>query len=271
MPVNKRLSRGFTILGAYTFSKNTGLTSSQGEGSLGTRDPSNWNLDKGILYEDRPQLLAVSSVWAVPSGFARGPAKAIFGGWELTGILTATGGAPLTVRAGADRSLNGQGLDTADVIADWRLSGSCSRQEQMNAWFNKSAFALPPIGTVGTGSLNMMRGPGRLQSGPRSLPQLQSRRAAADPVSRRVLQRLQPHPSRQPEYHVYQRQLRQNPRYRRPACRRTGPETELLIRDGRRRTRAIVRADSTSFWQRCFAPRSYGITGNSTCDGCASE
>ena len=54
LTANKRFSRGFTLLAAYTFSKDIGLTSSQGEGSLGTRDPNNWNLDKGLMPTDRP-------------------------------------------------------------------------------------------------------------------------------------------------------------------------------------------------------------------------
>jgi len=160
LTVNKRYSRGLTVLAAYTVSKNTGLTSGQSEGGVGTRDPWNWNLDKGVLGDDRPQILSVSYIWDIPSGFRQGLGKSILGGWELTGILSAASGSPLTVRAGTDRSLNGQGGDTADRIGDWRIPGERSRQEQMNAWFNKAAFAMPAIGTVGTGGINIMRGPG---------------------------------------------------------------------------------------------------------------
>ncbi len=162
LTVNKRMSHGLTILGSYTISKNTGLTSAQSEGSLGTRDPWNRALDRGPLNEDRPQILTISGVWHMPSPFRQGIGKAIFGGWEWTGILSAIGGSPLTVRAGVDRSLNGQGLDTADVVGDWRLSGNRSRQEKLDAWFDATAFVLPAIGTVGTSSINMLRGPGQL-------------------------------------------------------------------------------------------------------------
>jgi len=158
--VNKRLSHGFTLMGSYTFSKNLGLASAQSEGSTGTRDPYNRNLDKGILAEDRSQLLAVSAIWNLPSGFSRGVGKQIFGGWELSAIATATSGPPLTARAGVDRSLNAQGLDTADVIGDWSLPGGRSRNDQINQWFKTSAFALSALGTVGTGGLNILRGPG---------------------------------------------------------------------------------------------------------------
>ena len=156
---NKRFSRGFTLLAAYTFSKDIGLTSAQGEGSLGTRDPNDWNLDKGVLSTDRPQILALSSVWQIPSGYSNKVMKEALGGWELTGIFSAVSGAPLTVRAGVDQSLTGQGLDTADVIGDWRFHQSRPRQQESLKWFNTSAFKLPALGTFGTSGIDVLRGP----------------------------------------------------------------------------------------------------------------
>src|SRR5262249_20838997 len=124
LTLNKRFSRGFTLLASYTFSKDLGLTSSQGEGSLGTRDPNNWNLDKGLISTDRAHILAISSVWMLPSPRGNKALAAVAGGWQLTGIFTAVSGAPLTVRTGVDRSLNGQNLDTADQVGDWRINQS---------------------------------------------------------------------------------------------------------------------------------------------------
>ena len=159
LTVNKRFSRGFTLLAAYTFGKNFGLTSSQGEGSAGTRDPFNWRLDNGVLSTDRTHTIAISSVWNLPTGLPDGVLKHVLGGWELSGIFTAVTGAPLTITAGVDRSLNGQGLDTADVAGDWRFHQSQTRQQETQQWFNKQAFALPPLGTVGTSGINALRGP----------------------------------------------------------------------------------------------------------------
>lgn len=159
LTANKRFSRGFTMLAAYTFSKDIGLTSSQGEGSLGTRDPNNWNLEKGLMPTDRTHILAISSVWMLPSPKAGKAITAILGGWQLTGILTANSGAPLKVSAGVDRSLNGQGLDTADLVGDWRIHESRPRSQEIQRWFNTAAFALPALGTVGTAGVNIVRGP----------------------------------------------------------------------------------------------------------------
>jgi hypothetical protein len=147
------------MLAAYTFSKDIGLTSSQGEGSLGTRDPNNWNLDKGLMPTNRTHILAISSVWMAPSPRGNKVVTAIAGGWQLTGILTATSGAPLTVRTGVDRSLNGQNLDTADQVGDWHINQSRPRGQEILKWFNTAAFALNPIGTVGTSGIDIVNGP----------------------------------------------------------------------------------------------------------------
>jgi hypothetical protein len=159
LTLNKRLSSGFTLLAAYTLSKNTGLVASQGEGSLGNRNPFDWNLDRGVLNEDRTHVFSVSSVWNLPSFGTSGVGRAIVGGWELSGIFYATSGAPLTVRAGQDRSLTGQNLDTADLVGDPRLPGGRSRQEEITSWFNRAAFALPAVGSFGTSGINILRGP----------------------------------------------------------------------------------------------------------------
>ena len=147
------------MLASYTFSKDIGQTSSQGEGSLGTRDPNNWNLDKGLMPTDRTHILALSSVWMLPSPHFNKALTAVVGGWQLSGILTANSGAPLTVRTGVDRSFNGQNLDTADVVGDWHINESRPRGQELLRWFNTSAFALNPIGTVGTGGIDIVRGP----------------------------------------------------------------------------------------------------------------
>jgi carboxypeptidase family protein len=160
LTVNKRLSKGLTVLAAYSISKNTGLVAAQSEGSQGNRAPWNWNLDRGVMGEDRPQTLSLSYVWFLPTGGLRGVMKQVLGGWELSGIVTASSGSPLTVRAGVDRSLTAQNLDTADSIGDPSITGDRTRAKQIARWFNTSAFALPAAGTVGTTGINTMRGPG---------------------------------------------------------------------------------------------------------------
>lgn len=107
---------------------------SQSEGSNGARDPWNWNLDKGVLSTNRPNIVAISSVWQIPGSYRNTFMKQAFGGWELTGIFSASSGAPLTIRAGVDQSLTGQGLDTADLVGNWRFTQNRTRAQQVQEW-----------------------------------------------------------------------------------------------------------------------------------------
>lgn len=108
--LRRRFSGGLTIYSAYTLSKNTGYTGSQGEGGRGTRDAFSARLDNGILSLDATHVSSTSVVWEIPSPWKWKPLQHVFGGWETTGILQIQSGFPFTVRSGLDNSLNGQGF-----------------------------------------------------------------------------------------------------------------------------------------------------------------
>jgi hypothetical protein len=82
------------------------------------------------------------------------------GGWQVSGIMTAISGPPLTVRSGRDNSLTGIGGDTADQLGDWRLSDGRSKEDQIKAWFNTAAFGPNAIGTFGQTGIGALTGPG---------------------------------------------------------------------------------------------------------------
>src|SRR5262249_13333485 len=161
---NKRYSKGFTLLGSYTFSKALGIGSASagGEGSNGPRNPSNYRLDYGPLGLDRTHNFVTSLLWDLPWARRGGPRgrRVAIGGWQLSGIASAISGAPLTVRAGRDNSLTGIGGDTADLLGNRQLPGGRSKQNQLAAWFNTAAFAQNAAGTFGTTGIGRLRGPG---------------------------------------------------------------------------------------------------------------
>lgn len=159
---NQRFSRGFTVLGSYTWSKAMGVNASVGEGSNGPRNPLDYKSEYGPLSLDRTHNFIVSALWDLPFG-RTGSARwkqLLIGGWQLSGIGNAITGAPLTVRAGRDNSLTGIGGDTADVVSDWRLASGRSTQEKLSAWFNTSAFRPNAEGTFGNTGIGIIRGPG---------------------------------------------------------------------------------------------------------------
>jgi hypothetical protein len=159
--VNKRYGSGFTILSSYTWSKALGVNVSFGEGSNGPRNPNNYRMDYGLLWQDRTHNFVTSALWDVPWGKSGSAWKRhAIGGWQLSGITAVYSGAPLTVRSGRDNSLTGINGDTADLVGDWRMSGPRGKQDPLMYWFNTAAFAQNATGTFGATGINWLRGPG---------------------------------------------------------------------------------------------------------------
>jgi hypothetical protein len=160
---NKRYSRGFTVLGSYTFSKALGIgTGSVGAGSNGPRNPNNYRMDYSALSLNRTHNFVTSALFDLPWGKSGSSAwrRYTVGGWQLSGILSAISGAPLTVLSGLDNSLTGIGTDTADLIGNWQLDGDRSKQDRMAKYFNTAAFKTNAAGTFGTSGINWLYGPG---------------------------------------------------------------------------------------------------------------
>jgi hypothetical protein len=85
-------------------------------------------------------------------------ARAVAGGWVLSGIISAQSGAPFTPRSGQDRSLTAVGQDTPDVVGDPNAPSGAA--EERLGWFNTKAFVANALGTFGTGGRNILSAPG---------------------------------------------------------------------------------------------------------------
>lgn len=157
---NQKLTNGFLVKSAYTWSKDLGVDSSEGEGSNGPRDPFDWRLDYSPVSLSVPQNWVTSVLWAPLSRHQFSPLmKETLGGWQFGGIATLQSGTPLTLYSGVDNSLTGIGKDTPDVIGNYKL-GHQSKSEQMAHYFNTAAFTTNQIGTFGTLRSNSLVNPG---------------------------------------------------------------------------------------------------------------
>ena len=117
--LNKRFSREFQFLASYTFSKVIDdlpepipVNVAQGDGRL-LSDGSNPGVDGAPSVSDQRSRFVLSGAWQL--NYARGlpaPAKAILGGWELSGILTAQSGLPYSGLVNFD--LNNDGNSATD-------------------------------------------------------------------------------------------------------------------------------------------------------------
>jgi hypothetical protein len=168
--IEKRASRGLTILASYTYSRSiddlpagAGVT---GFDTFSTRpwdDPLRHQFDYGPSDFDHTHRFVASYVWVLPTpargnGFLRN----VLGGWQLGGVVSAQTGRPFTVLQGDEVSGTGIGQDRATLIAgaDPYAPGACaaagintgSNPKPCVDWLNKASFAskAQAIGTTGT-------------------------------------------------------------------------------------------------------------------------
>lgn len=156
--LNKRFSKGYTILASYTYGRSIDASSLEVDGFNG-QDPLNIGADKGLSDFDVRQRFIASFLWDIP-GPGSGIAKWVLGGWQSNGIFNAQTGTPVNIVSGSDRALSGTGTQRANLVANPYLAAGRSRDEQMAAFYNASAFAIPALGTYGNFGRNVLQGPG---------------------------------------------------------------------------------------------------------------
>ena len=111
---------------------------------------------------DRKHVLVANYSYSLP--FFRNTGnrilQQILGGWELSGIVQAQSGVPLSVRTSADLA----GVGTGSGNQFWNLTGDSSIAvtdfTNSAVFFNKAAFTQPAPGTFGVQPRNSLRGPG---------------------------------------------------------------------------------------------------------------
>ncbi len=118
--VNKRFSRNFQFLGAYTLSKviddhpypfdltpgNAGLESDQ------LYEPTNPRADRALGNVDARHRFVLSGIWDLHyADDLRQPAKAILSGWEFSGILAAQSGLPYSGLVNYDLNNDGNAFN----------------------------------------------------------------------------------------------------------------------------------------------------------------
>ena len=162
LTVEKRLSRGLSLLANYTFSKDLDDFAPLGAYN-GPSNPFNRHFDYGPSDDDVRNVFKLSGVYQLPHFGTGGIGGKLINGWELSSIVTWQGGFPFTVYSGVDNSLSGEFEDRADFtgtsIGQAQLSSGRSHAQMVQEWFNTSLFQPNAIGTFGNLGKNMLRGP----------------------------------------------------------------------------------------------------------------
>jgi hypothetical protein len=162
----QRLTRGFTALVSYTWSKSiddaSNFFSSAGDPNF-PQNSYNVAAERGRSNFDVAHRLSASYSYALPFKRAEGLAGKLIDGWETFGIVTLQTGRPFTVallseidNSGTGRSILGFGAnDRPNLIGNPELSNPTTSQ-----WFNTAAFAFSAPGTFGNAGRNILNGPG---------------------------------------------------------------------------------------------------------------
>jgi len=169
----RRLSKGFSLMAAYTFSKEIdnmvpSVNGFPGESFSGGGLQNYYNLrgERALSSWDTPQTLVISYVYELPFGVGKpflshgGVLDKFVGGWQINGNTTFQSGPPLQITGG-----NSSGSLAGTQRPNWNgqnpsLSGAVT--SRLLQYFNTSYFSFNAPFTFGNAPRLMpnLRGPG---------------------------------------------------------------------------------------------------------------
>jgi hypothetical protein len=164
MKGERRVSRGFTAIASYTWSKSLSNAdiSSVGGGSFngGIQDYRNLSASKAPSTFDIRHRLSIAAIYDVPlfRSHSSRAVKAVLGGWQLGTIITQQTGFAAALAGVVDTTGTGI-VSRVDAVAgqNWLLPRG---QRTRARWFNTAAFAQPQPGQFGTSMRNQIYLPG---------------------------------------------------------------------------------------------------------------
>jgi hypothetical protein len=163
----RRAANGLQLGTQYMWSHSFDEGALGGGESTARQNAACRTCEYGPTNQDVRHTLTMNGVYALPYG--RGDSKGgamqrLFGGWQLSGLLQARTGRPLTIgasRAAADLPDGNNASQRADRAEGVPLYPAEQTPQQ---WFNPAAFKLPAPGTWGNAGRNIVRAPGLFQA-----------------------------------------------------------------------------------------------------------
>ena len=162
----QRLSHGLSLLLSYTHSKliddassvfSSTVLSSPNTSSLIAADTYRPYLERDSSNGDIPNIVALSTVYALPKFAGHGMATSALGGWTVQAVVTLQSGMPVTVTQSTNtNSFAGVATQRPMRIAEPALPAG---QRTPGRFFNTAAFATTPQFQFGNASRNPVRGP----------------------------------------------------------------------------------------------------------------
>lgn len=130
--IEKRFSKGFSLLANYTWSK------AQDDAGPVVNPFDIRNFGWGNSTADLPNVFHLSAIWVLPHAPIKGWASKIVNRWEITGINSWQNGFRFAVYSGVDNSFSGVGNDRADLTGtdiSQAILGDRSHGQMVNQYF----------------------------------------------------------------------------------------------------------------------------------------
>ena len=153
----RRFSGGFGFTTSYTFGKAIDLASDT-EGLATFPNSYDLGYNRGPANYDVTHVVTATWVYTLP--FARGRK---IGDWQLTGLMLARSGYPLTVFQTQNPLSTLTNSVPGQLYRPDRIGSGTIDNPTVDRWFDTTAFTAPtePTATFGNAGRNILRGPGQ--------------------------------------------------------------------------------------------------------------
>ncbi len=164
--LRKRMSRGVSVGGTYTYSKSIDNASSIGGGTqVVAQNDMDLRAERGLSSFDQRHKLTGDWMIELPWGEGRrwlakpSIAQKVLGDWLLQSTFTLTSGTPFTARVLGNASDVARGTN-GTLRANYNGQSIQIGDRSLSHWFNTAAFSVPAAGTYGDSGRNTIIGPG---------------------------------------------------------------------------------------------------------------
>jgi Carboxypeptidase regulatory-like domain len=173
LDVSRRLSKGLSFRGVYTYSKALDDGDSLNQTTAGNApglvaNPYNLRADKGLATFNVTNLAVLNALYSLPFGQGQayladstGWKGHLVSGWSLGSIVTLQSGFPLTPQLSYNPSNNGDTRNPVRPFLNPNFKGPLVLGNPTQ-WFNPQAFLAPPpnSGFYGNAGRDIISGPG---------------------------------------------------------------------------------------------------------------
>jgi hypothetical protein len=160
LSVQRRLSRGVTILANYTWSHCISDLANSELGIAGPVyiDPNQRRVDRSnCATSDQRQVFNLSTVAQMPR-FSNRALRLVASDWQVSAIVSARSSQFFSVTTGVDSALDSLANQRPNLVGN-----PYPANQTVNNWISASAFAAPAPGTIGNLGANNLLGPDVLQ------------------------------------------------------------------------------------------------------------